>query len=142
MSRNPRLQKAQRQWVDKLIAPHPGARQVEIRAGLSGTRIVVIEWLEHLGVPWVVGATHPGWSWRYHTLKVKLHKSGTLRETGQHACRTTYPHCPLQERNLNLALDSPQQFILPVAPLLDRPPPINPAIAKPKSRYKRKPQCA
>ncbi|MGD2184451.1 hypothetical protein [Lusitaniella coriacea] len=142
MSPNPRLTKAQRQWVDRFIAQHPGARQVEIRAGLSGTRTVVIEWQERLSVPWVVGATHPGRSWHYHTLNVKLNKSGAPMPTSQHVWRTTYPHCLLEGRNRSLVLASPQQFVLPIAPLLDCPPPLNPAITKPKARYKRKPHLS
>lgn len=93
----PKLNKKQRTWVEKFQEQHPGAKVKDIWEGLSGDRIVTIEWTEDLPVVQLQNSTDKGSGWIFHTLRVKLRIFGDPRCKPNYEYRIIYPHCALDE---------------------------------------------
>jgi hypothetical protein len=93
----PKLNKKQRTWVEKFQEQHPSAKVKDIWEGLSGDRIVTIEWTEDLPVVQLPNSTDRGSSWILHTLRVKLRIFGDPRCKPNYEYRIIYPHCALNE---------------------------------------------
>lgn len=129
-----KLNKKQRAWRDKFLLEHPNASVRDIRADLSGDRILTIDWQESIDIPKFQGCTDQGCGWIQHQLTVKLRVFGDARYTANHAAKTVYPHCGLNYQRI--VLDG--QLSLPIPQLAELPLPQNPVVVKYRKRQPRK----
>jgi len=128
-TRKPQLNKKQRSWVEQFKVQYPGAKLREIHEGLSGDRIVMIEWTESLPQIVLPDCADRGNGWISHTIKVKLRVFGDPRHSAQHQHRIIYPHCSIDS---DLKLSPRGQLSLTLPQLLNIKTPQNPVIVKPK----------
>jgi hypothetical protein len=131
-----KLNKKQRSWRNKFISEHHYASVRAIRADLSGSRILTIDWQESIDIPKLQGCTDQGRGWIQHQLTVKLRVFGDARYTADHKAKVVYPHCHLNYRGI--VLDG--QLSLPISQLTEFPLPQNPVVVKHKKRQPRKPK--
>lgn len=137
-SSRPSLNKKQTQWLNQFLEKYPQARQEEIHEGLSGDRVVVLEWWEFLKVPLLEAVTHQGIAWQVHQLKVKLKRSGVPRYTGEYQTKIIYPYCPL-ETSISFIPDR-QQLVIPLSECFAVKPPINPVVVRSSRRQRQRKQ--
>ncbi|RUS92897.1 hypothetical protein DSM106972_097920 [Dulcicalothrix desertica PCC 7102] len=127
----PKLNKKQRTWVEKFQEQHPGAKVKDIWQGLSGDRIVTIEWTEDLPVVQLPNSTDRGSGWIFHTLRVKLRVFGDPRCKPDYKYHIIYPHCTL---DVNVKLAPCGQLSLEISQLLNIEIPQEPVKIKSKRR--------
>lgn len=127
----PHLNKKQRAWVQQFKQKHPGTRITNVYEGLSGDRILTLEWTESLPKIQLPNTSDSGSGWIFHTLTAKLRLFGELRHQAKHQYRIVYPHCEL-DCNLNLSPNG--QLSLPISELLNIPIPKIPVKFKPRKR--------
>ncbi|MDV2994872.1 MAG: hypothetical protein N4J56_004526 [Chroococcidiopsis sp. SAG 2025] len=126
-----RLNKKQRAWVEKFKQQHPDPRIREIYEGLSGDRIVTLEWSESLPKIFLPGCTNAGIGWISHTLRVKLRKFGDLRSEPEYFYQITHTYCNIEDKFASSFLG---QTHLNLHQLLNIRPPQNPVKFKLKKR--------
>ena len=127
----PRLNKKQRAWLENFKQQHPGTRITNLYEGLSGNRIVTLEWTESLPKVQLPNITNSGRGWIFHVLTVKLRLFGDLRHQAEHQYRVVYPHCELDD---NIKASQSGQLSLPLPQLLNIEIPKIPVKFKPKKR--------
>lgn len=127
----PRLNKKQRAWVQQFKQQHPGTRITNLYEGLSGDRILTLEWTEKLPQIQLTGIADTGYGWIFHTLTVKLRLFGDLRHQAQYQHRIVYPHCEL---DCKVKLSPNGQLSFPISELLNIPIPKSPVKFKPRKR--------
>lgn len=88
--RKPRLSTKQRVWVNQFLASHPYSRLTNIIEGLSGDRIVVIEWWSSTNAVILDSYTLIQGSISYK-IEVTLCKSGQPRHTAKFEYKITQP---------------------------------------------------
>ncbi len=93
----PRLNKKQRAWLENFKQKHPGTRITNLYEGLSGDRIVTLEWTESLPKIQLPNITNSGSGWISHTLKAKLRVFGDLRHQAEYQYQVVYPHCEIDD---------------------------------------------
>ncbi len=133
----PRLNKKQRAWIQQFKEQHPGTRITNLYEGLSGDRILTLEWTEKLPQIQLPGIADTGYGWIFHTLTVKLRLFGDLRHQAQHQHPIIYPHCQL---DCNVKFSSNGQISLPLGQLLNIPDPKTPVKFKPRKRSSKYPK--
>lgn len=127
----PRLNKKQRAWLENFKQQHPGTRITNLYEGLSGDRVLTLEWTTSLPSIQLPHISDSGSGWIFHTLIVKLRVFGDLRHQAEHQYRIVYPHCQL---DCNIKFSSNGQLSLPFGQLLNIPVPKTPVKFKPKKR--------
>ncbi|MBR8839142.1 MAG: hypothetical protein DSM106950_35370 [Stigonema ocellatum SAG 48.90 = DSM 106950] len=129
----PRLNKKQRAWVKKFIGSHPNSRLTNIIEGLSGDRIVIIEWWESTSTVILDSHTLMEGSISYK-IEVKLRKFGVPRHTAKFEYKINQPENKTVSYKLwgQLSLYIPQLYVTHT--------PTNPVVVKPKRRVKTKKQ--
>lgn len=96
-----RLNNKQRAWVEKFKLHHPNTSIREIYEGLSGDRIVTLEWSESLPRIFLPGFTNTGIGWISHRLRVKLRKFGDPRSEPEYFYQIAYPYCNIEDRSVS-----------------------------------------
>jgi hypothetical protein len=131
--RKPRLNKKQRAWVNKFIESHPNSRLTNIIEGLSGDRIVIIEWWESTNA--IILDSHTLIKGRIsYKIEVKLRKLGDPRHTAKFEYKInqpekkTVPYCLWGQLSLHI----PQCYAVPT--------PTNPVVVRSKRKVKTKKQ--
>ncbi len=127
----PRLNNKQKTWVNKFQEKHIGAKVREIHEGLSGDRIVTIEWTENLPAITLPECLDRGSGWIFHTLRVKLRVFGDPRGEAEYEHRIIYPHCNLDSK---IYLSPKGQLSLTISQILNINSPQNPVKLKSKNR--------
>lgn len=127
----PRLNKKQRAWLEHFKQQHPGTRIVNVYEGLSGDRILTLEWTESLPKIQLPNISDSGSGWIFHTLIVKLRVFGDLRHQAEYQYRIIYPHCEL---GCNIKLSQAGQLSLPFGQLLNIQTPQSPVKFKQRKR--------
>ena len=127
----PRLNKKQRAWLENFKQQHPVTRITNLYEGLSGDRIVTLEWAESLPKIQLPNITNSGYGWISHTLKAKLRVFGDLRHQAEYQYQVVYPHCEIDD---NTKQSSSGQLSLPLPQLLNIQIPKVPVKFKPKKR--------
>lgn len=127
----PRLSKKQRAWLVDFKQQHPGTRITNLYEGLSGDRIVTLEWTESLPSVQLPNITNSGGGWIFHVLTVKLRIFGDLRHQAEYQYHIVYPHCEIDD---NVKLSQSGQLSLPLPQLLNIQIPKVPVKFKPKKR--------
>ncbi len=131
--RKPRLNKKQRAWINKFIGSHPNSRLTNIIEGLSGDRIVIIEWWESTNAIILDSYTLIKGSISYK-IKVKLRKFGNPRHTAKFEYKINQPEKKTVSYQLygQLSLYIPQCYAVHT--------PTNPVVVEPKRKVKTKKQ--
>lgn len=125
--RKPRLNKKQKDWVNKFIACRPHARITDIYEGLSGDRIVTIEWSED--TPLSILSTNSYVRGQIlHQVRVKLRKFGDPRSSADHSYRIIAP----EKHTTTYKLQG--QLSLEISQLYNVETPINPIVVQKKHR--------
>ena len=127
----PRLNKQQRTWLENFKQQHPGTRITNLYEGLSGDRIVTLEWTESLPKVQLPNISNSGYGWIFHVLTVKLRKFGDLRHQAEYQYHVVYPHCEIDD---NTKQFSSGQLSLTLPQLLNIKIPKVPVKFKPKKR--------
>ncbi|MDZ4878104.1 MAG: hypothetical protein CLLPBCKN_007539 [Chroococcidiopsis cubana SAG 39.79] len=119
--RKPRLNKKQKDWVNKFIACRPHARITDIYEGLSGDRVVTIEWSEESPLS-ILSANSYVRGQIFHQVRVKLRKFGDPRSSADYSYRIIAPqkHTTTYQIQGQLSLEIPQIYSVQT--------PINPVI--------------
>ncbi len=124
----PRLNKKQRAWLENFKQQHPGTRITNLYEGLSGDRIVTLEWAESLPKIQLPNINNSGRGWIFHVLTVKLRIFGDLRHEAEYQYCIVYPHCELndntklsQEGQLSLTLPQLLNIKIPKVPVKFKP---------------------
>lgn len=140
MSR-PQLNSKQHQWLSKFRSenPNPCYELREVREGLCGDRIVVLEGTEQLPLPAGPEFASAFPAYRLHNVEVKLRKYGDPRKTAEYSCTTVYPYCELDSKATTLKLFGQLSLPIPAA-VLEVPEAINPVVVTWKSKQKAKPK--
>ncbi|MEI2578017.1 hypothetical protein [Scytonema sp. PRP1] len=131
--RKPRLNKKQRAWVNKFIASRPNSRLSNIIEGLSGDRIVIVEWWERTNAVILDSHTLIEGSLSYK-IEVKLRRCGVPRHTAKFEYKINQPEKKTVSYKLwgQLSLYIPQCYAVHT--------PTNPVVVKPKRKVKTKKQ--
>lgn len=127
----PRLNKKQRAWVQQFKQQHPGTRISNLYEGLSGDRILTLEWTESLPSIQLPHISDSGSGWIFHTLTAKLRVFGDLRHQAEYQYHVVYPHCQL---DCDIKFSQSGQLSLPISELLNIPIPNIPVKFKPRKR--------
>ena len=127
-NKKPQLNKKQRAWIERFKVQYPNAKLKEIHEGLSGDRIVKLEWIESLPQIVLPDCVDRGIGWIQHTVQVKLRIFGDPRHSAQYQHLIVYPHCNIGTFNF-----SPSgQLSLNLGQLLNIKTPQNPVVVKSK----------
>ncbi|MGL5924296.1 hypothetical protein [Chroococcidiopsis sp.] len=109
--RKPRLNKKQKEWVNKFIACRSYARITDIYEGLSGDRIVTIEWSGDTPLS-ILSADSYVRGQIFHQVRVKLRKFGDPRSSADYSYRIIAPekHTTTYKLQGQLSLEIPQIY--------------------------------
>jgi hypothetical protein len=109
--RKPRLNKKQKDWVNKFIACRPHAKVTNIYEGLSGDRVVTIEWSEDSPLS-ILSANSYVRGQIFHQVRVKLRKFGDPRSSADYSYRIIAPqkHTTTYQLQGQLSLEIPQIY--------------------------------
>ncbi|KYC34681.1 hypothetical protein WA1_50690 [Scytonema hofmannii PCC 7110] len=129
--RKPKLNKKQRAWVNKFIASRPNSRLTNIIEGLSGDRIVIIEWWSRTNAVILDSHTLIEGSLSYR-IEVKLRRCGVPRHTAVFEYKIKQPEKKSVPYHLwgQLSLYIPQCYAVRT--------PTNPIVVKLKREIKTK----
>ena len=136
-NRKPQLNQKQRAWVEKFKVQYDGAKLTEIYSGLSGDRIVTLEWTESLPQIVLPNCADRGIGWIQHTIQVKLRVFGDPRHSAQYQHCVIYPHCSIDS---TFKFSPSGQLSLNLGQLLNVKTPQNPVLIKLKKASSKKPK--